>query len=271
MNKKILAFACFLAFNLSGQTQCLVFPACPDSAQIQCDLSDNDAQLWNESYWNDPVHNSHNLPEGQADLSLTVADTCGGGGIAVRYKLYLDLDQDGAWETAVSSDDLPDYNTVYFGNVNNGNGAARAFDERPVMPDQKYGFALQTTAHGDSLTARVRWVTEANPDVYVVPELPYGTHKIEWTVSQSGNEQVCAYAFTVKDCKKPVVFCINNTLSVNIMPTQMITLWATDFLQYAQDNTTPSGQIQLGIRRSGTGTGFPLNPDSLPQFNVSFF
>lgn len=145
MNKEILAFACFLAFNLSGQTQCLEFPACPDSAQIQCDLSDNDAQLWNESYWNDPVHNSHNLPEGQADLSLTVADTCGGGGIAVRYKLYLDLDQDGAWETAVSSDDLPGYNTVYFGNVNNGNGTARVFDERPVMPDQKYGFALQTT------------------------------------------------------------------------------------------------------------------------------
>ena len=270
MNKKILALACFLTWGFSGQGQCLVFPNCPNTAQSVCDLSDNDPFLWNNSYWFDPNINSHNVPEGPADLSLTVVDSCGAGNIEIRYKLYLDLDQDGAWETAVRSDDLPGYNTVYFGNADSSSGAARAFDERPVMPNQKYGFALQTTAHGDSLTACVRWAAEANPDVYVIPELPYGTHKIEWTVSQNGGEQVCAYSFLVKDCKKPEVVCINN-LSVNVTPTQMIVLWASDFLQYAQDNVSPFDQIQIGIRRSGAGTGFPLNPDGLPQFNVFFF
>lgn len=270
MNRKLLAFAFFMAFHSwSHAQQCLVFPTCPDSAQTLCDLSDNDAQLWNESYWNDPLHNSHNLPEGPADLSLTVLDTCGGGNIDIRYKLYLDLDQDGAWETVVRSDSLPGYNTVYFGNAN-GSGTAYAFDERPVMANQKYGFALQTTTSGDSLIAYVRWNTEAGPDTYIVPELPYGKHKIEWTAAQNGQEQICAYVFTVKDCKKPEVVCINDLLSANILPTKMIALWDTDFLQYALDNVTPTSQIQLGVRVAGTGTGFPLLPDGNPQKNVTF-
>jgi hypothetical protein len=76
----------------------------------------------------------------------------------------------------------------------------------------------------------------------VVPELPYGTHKIKWIVEDGcGNETVCEYTFVVKDCKAPTVVCING-LSVNIMPTKMITLWDVDFLQYTEDNCTPSNQ-----------------------------
>jgi hypothetical protein len=63
--------------------------------------------------------------------------------------------------------------------------------------------------------------------------------------------------------------CING-LSVNILPTQMIALWNTDFLQYAEDNVTPDNQIQIAIRRSGTGAGFPLNPDGTTQLNIVF-
>jgi hypothetical protein len=54
------------------------------------------------------------------------------------------------------------------------------------------------------------------------------------------------------------------------MPTQMIQLWATDFLQYAEDNCTPVGQLKYGIRRSGTGTGFPLDGNGNPITNVIF-
>ena len=61
-----------------------------------------------------------------------------------------------------------------------------------------------------------------------------------------------------------------NGLSVNIMPTQMITLWANDFLQYTEDNCTPSDKLVIGIRKSGAGTGFPLNPDGTPQTSVTF-
>lgn len=267
MNRKLLAFACFIAFHSWSHAQCLIFPTCPDSAQTLCDLSDNDAQLWNESYWNDPLHNSHNLPEGPADLSLTVLDTCGGGPIDVRYKLYLDLDHDGAWETVVRSDSLPGYNTVYFGNAN-GSGTARAFDERPVMANQKYGFALQTTTSGDSLIAYVRWNTEAGPDTYIVPELPFSTHKIEWTVVQNGHEKVCAYSVTLKDCKKPVVGC--HSLTINMLPIKSITLWHDDFIIYKEDNVTPAIFIQSAVRKVGSGSGFPLTPEGLPQYTVTF-
>jgi hypothetical protein len=73
----------------------------------------------------------------------------------------------------------------------------------------------------------------------------------------------------VKDCKKPTVVCLNG-LSVNIMPTQMITLWASDFLQYTEDNCTPAGQLKIGIRKSDTGTGFPVDGNGNPITNVTF-
>jgi hypothetical protein len=54
------------------------------------------------------------------------------------------------------------------------------------------------------------------------------------------------------------------------MPTGMIQLWASDFLQYTEDNCTPAGQIKIGIRKCGTGTGFPLDANGNPITNVTF-
>jgi hypothetical protein len=54
------------------------------------------------------------------------------------------------------------------------------------------------------------------------------------------------------------------------MPTDMIVLWASDFLQYTEDNCTPTDQIKIAIRRKGAGTGFPTNPDGTPQTSVTF-
>ncbi len=147
---------------------------------------------------------------------------------------------------------------------------APIFDERPVLTNQKYGFALQTVVNGNKKVASVRWNTQQQPSTYVVPELPYGTHKIKWIVEDGcGNEETCEYTFVVKDCKKPTVVC-KNGLSVNIMPTKMIALQAVDFLQYTEDNCTPSNQLVIAIRKSGAGTGFPTNPDGSPQTTVTF-
>ncbi|MBK8923591.1 MAG: HYR domain-containing protein [Saprospirales bacterium] len=254
-------------------TQDPIVENCPVSPVQFCDLTPNDGNLWNESYWYDNSINSHNLCEGPTDLTITATDLCSGSNINVRYLLFLDLDGDGTMETVVSSTNLPGYNTVYFDNAANPNfqgGTPRQFDERPVLPNQKYGFALQTTVNGSKKVAGVRWNTQQSPNTYVVPELPYGTHKIKWIVEDGcGNETICEYTFVVKDCKKPTVVCING-LSVNIMPTKMITLWASDFLQYTEDNCTPSNLLKIGIRKSGTGTGFPLNPDGTPQTSVTF-
>jgi hypothetical protein len=246
---------------------------CPASPVEFCDLTINDPYLWNESYWWDNAIGQHDLCEGPSDLKLTATDLCSGPNISFRYLLFLDLDGDGTMETVVSSTNLPGWNTINYNNAANPNfagGTPRLFDERPVPTNQKYGFAIETTVNGKNKTAAVRWNTQQTPTAFSVPELPYGTHKIKWIVSDGcGNDQECEYTFVVKDCKKPTVVCLNG-LSVNIMPTGMIQMWASDFLQYGTDNCTPANQLKYGIRRSGTGTGFPVDGNGNPITGVTF-
>lgn len=71
------------------------------------------------------------------------------------------------------------------------------------------------------------------------------------------------------DVTPPEVVCLNG-LSVNIMPTGMIQLWATDFLQYTSDDVTPWDQIQLSLRKAGSGSGFPLDANGLPVQNLVY-
>ncbi|TAD93168.1 MAG: HYR domain-containing protein, partial [Bacteroidetes bacterium] len=133
---------------------------CPASPVEYCDLSANDPQLWNEMYWWDNVISSHDLCEGDTDLSITATDACSGSNINFRYLLFLDLDGDGVMETVVSSTNLPGVNNVQFGNAGNPNytgGTPRAFDGRPVPFNQKWRFGIDWTTSGTSATAKVRF------------------------------------------------------------------------------------------------------------------
>lgn len=71
------------------------------------------------------------------------------------------------------------------------------------------------------------------------------------------------------DVTPPEIVCLNG-LSVNIMPTGMIQLWATDFLQYTTDDVTPWDQIQLGLRKAGSGSGFPVDDLGAPVQNLVY-
>jgi hypothetical protein len=246
---------------------------CPPSPVEYCDLTDNNPRLWNESYWYDPVIQSHDLADAPTDLSIVASDLCSGSNLTVRYILILDLDSDGIMETVVSSSNLPLAGTVNFDNVSTPNftgGTVRTFDERQVSAAQKYRFALQTVANGTSLTASVRWNSQAAQSSYVVPELPYGTHKIKWVVGDGcGNEAVCEYTFVVKDCHPPAIVCTNG-LSVNMTAWGMAVLYASDFLVYSSDNNTPDDQLEFGIIKSGTGAGFPLDANGNPVVSLQF-
>src|SRR5262249_50345815 len=151
--------------------------------------------------------------EAPADLNISATDLCSGQNINVKYLLFLDLDGDGNMETVVSSTNPPAAGTVQYNNVNSVNftgGSTRTFDERAVPATQKYRFAMQTTVTGNHVNAAVRWNTQQSPTSYEIPELPHGTHKIKWIVEDGcGNESVCEYMFTIKDCKAPTVVCIN--------------------------------------------------------------
>ncbi|MBN8685191.1 MAG: T9SS type A sorting domain-containing protein [Chitinophagales bacterium] len=247
---------------------------CPASPVEFCDLTPNNGGLWNEMYYWDNRTESHDLCEGPSDLTLTATDACSGANINIEYLLFLDLDGNGSMETVVSSVNLPGFNRVNYNNAGNPNfsgGTAYAFDERPVPGNQKYGFAIQKVKSGNNLTANVRWNTAQSPTNYVIPELPYGTHKIKWFITDGcGNNRECEYTFVVKDCKKPTVVCLNG-LSVNIMQTGMVSLWASDFLQYTEDNCTPTDKLKIGIVRSEQSTGsFPVDGNGNPLTEVQF-
>ncbi|HLP93964.1 MAG TPA: SdrD B-like domain-containing protein [Saprospiraceae bacterium] len=248
-------------------------PACDNQNWVTPNRSD----LWNETYWWENGLQTHDLCEEPTDLSITGTDACSGSNINIEYLLFLDLDGDNVMETVVNSVNTGlaglGWNNVLYNNLNTPNfqgGISRQFDERAVPANQKYGFAIQETVTGNNKTASVRWNTQQQQNNYVVPELPHGTHKIKWFVTDGcGNNSEYEYTFTVKDCKAPTVVCLNG-LSTNIMPTGMITLWASDFLQYTEDNCTPAGLIKIGIRKCGTGTGFPVDAQGNPITQVTF-
>jgi hypothetical protein len=260
---------------LDGQapTGTYVAPTCAN----QNWLTPNNASLWNESYWWDNGIQTHDLCEEPTDLCITATDACSGNNVNIEYLLFLDLDGDGVMETVINSVNTGiaglGWNNVLYNNLNTPNfagGQSRQFDQRPVPANQKWGFAIQETINGNNKIGCVRWNTQQQQNNYVVPELPHGTHKIKWFITDGcGNNAEYEYTFTVKDCKAPTVVCLNG-LSVNIMPTGMITLWASDFLQYTEDNCTPANQIKIGVRKCGAGTGFPTNPDGTPQTSVTF-
>lgn len=165
------------------------------------------------------------LCEGPVDLGIKVTDDCSNADILLGYRLFLDLDGNGSMETYISS----------------SSPNAWPIDKMVVG--------------GDTLMATIDFPPGFG--------LPYGTHKIEWVANDKcGNEAICKYEFVVKDCKAPTVVCING-LSINIMQTGMITLWDTDFVKDLFDNCTPKNQLKIGIRKSGTGTGFPVDSHSV--------
>jgi hypothetical protein len=158
--------------------------------------------------------------EAPVNLTVKAIDGCSKSKINLTYRLFLDLDDNGTMETLISS------------------SAANAF---PV----------ETTVSGDTLCGRIKFPTNY--------ELPYGRHKVEWIAGDyCAGSAICKYEFIIKDCKKPTAVCCN-PISANLMQTGMLTLRDSNFLLYGFDNCTPASMLRTGIRRAGTGTGFPTD------------
>jgi len=71
------------------------------------------------------------------------------------------------------------------------------------------------------------------------------------------------------DIEPPTVVCLN-IQQVSLTHPGQTSLWASDFLQSVSDNETPAGEIRTGIRKSGTGTGFPVGGNGVPIQQISF-
>ena len=276
MNKKLTllaagVFAGLFSLPVSAQTPC--FQAlCPPAIQTICDESGNDLVLWHHVDWWDPATQSNNLADAEVNLSIQVEETCTQT-YTVEFDLLLDLDGDGILESQINSANLADIPAGYAAFNNYPDPAKleyRVFDLRSVAPEENYRFALQTNLNGNVREYRIAWNTEQAPGDYLPLQLPYGKHQINWKVfDDAGNQEVCQSNFEIKDCKKPTVVCING-LSINIMPSGMINLWASDFIQYAEDNYTPANSLELGLRKTGTGSGFPTDPTGGSISKITF-
>ncbi len=89
-------------------------------------------------------------------------------------------------------------------------------------------------------------------------DFPKGTHRVSWRVTDNcGNLATCNQLFTVKDCTLPTLTCINGLTQNLSLPNCTTTFEANKFILVLSDNCTPANQIQLGIRRTDAGTGFP--------------
>lgn len=211
-----------------------------------CDNSFNDFSLWNDPSWWDLRNKNHNLFETPVQLSLRLDSLC--PALDIRYRLLLDLDNDGSWETAVESWQPQTPGLIVFGNANSASytdGIHILFDKRPQTdPADRYRFALEV--QHDSLGARavVRFNTLRNPDTFLPPILPHGRYRIQW---YCGKEPTCTRDFVVKDCEKPTLTC-KPQINVSIQQTGYVTIWAWDLLESSSDNCSPMS-LQYGISK----------------------
>ena len=239
--------------------QCPSIFNCPQGSPVVCDLSDNDPLLWKAPpyTWSQTIGTS-DLYEGVADFSLKALPCPDGGNVSISYVLLLDLDNDNLRETAVSSNALPPPGIVFAENAFNpdySGGEAVQFDKRPVPDSLKFGFALEQTNSWDTLIARLCWQTGSS---FVTPRLPEGRHHIKWRIEQDGVVKYCEHSFRIKDCQSPSLAC-EPEWTVSLNGTGEASVGLTDLLISAEDNSTPFPLLEFSMRKSGAGTGFPLD------------
>ena len=255
----LVAYVWGLAIVCNAQN-CPTILQCPGSLQTICDPTENDSLLWNEPLYTwSPLLESADLYEGIADLSMRARICQTGGAVAVSFKLLLDLDSDFFSETVVNSNELPPPGIIF---ANNGQTPGNTddtlrFDKRNVPNTVKFKFVLEQHTSNDTVYAHVRWNTEDSPLQYLMPRLPEGKHGILWTITQDGVTRTCQYSFQVTDCASPVLVCGSSILD-DIGPDHIFPVAASELIEYVGDNITTPANLEISLRISGTGTGFPL-------------
>ena len=88
---------------------------------------------------------------------------------------------------------------------------------------------------------------------------PIGTSKITWRATNGcGQAATCTQTITVQDCQPPNMIC-RNGITQSLDNNCSMTINAQQYILSISDNCTPTNQIQYGLRRAGTGIGFPAS------------
>lgn len=264
-----LLFAAFLLLITRGTVaQCPAILNCPQGSPVICDLTGNDALFWNDApYTWSLLNETADLYEGSVDLGIKIL-VCAGGTLNVSYTLFLDLDNDNLLETVVSSNAFPPPGIVFANNAFNPGytgGDPVVFDKRSLADSLKFRFELEINASDDTVFAALRWNAAG---LNVLPRLPEGKHRLVWRVEQDAKVKYCEHSFRVKDCLEPLLTCLADPLFA-IAPDGKVAIAASDVLESVEDNTTPDHLLQLSLRKSGEGSGFPLH-NGFPVTHLDF-
>jgi hypothetical protein len=262
------AVVCCTAIQLNAQ--CVEWLDCPGASVPVCDSTSNDPRFWKGAALWDPLHETDDLCEAPFELQFKAFLPCHSS-YALSWTLFLDLDGDGTGESVLSSDQTITAGYFPFDNLNNPGYSwmdSVQFDLRPVPPDQKFFFSTVDSLNGDSLEVALWWNTSTG-SFTAAPQLPLGQHRVEWVLTQGNESDTCIVDFEISDCKAPTVVCING-LHANLLPTDELTLNASDFLQYAEDNATPADKIEIAIRKAGAGNGFPTDVAGVPLTSLTY-
>jgi hypothetical protein len=147
MKKLIPLMMALLGAVWASAQSCPAVFNCPQGTQVFCDFSGNDSLLWNAAPLTYSIdHQTNNLYEGAANLSLNILGCAGGGALYVSFKLFLDLNQDNLEETVICSQLLPQTGYVLANNAFNSDytgGDLYLFDKRDVSDSLRYTFDLQ--------------------------------------------------------------------------------------------------------------------------------
>lgn len=264
-----------LTFFTHAAAAQVVFKNCAPNVHNVEDESDNFPDFYNNPLFSDALTGKSDLSESPFDFALEVESACPIA--SASFTLKMDLDGDDVAETIVDSDNLQAAGIVLFDNLN-GAGTPVAFDTRNIPPARLYQFAIQyDTLSSGNITLRMAWNERSN---YVPCELPYGLHEVVLTVTNTcGDTNTCGYGVRVYDTKPPTIVC-KNGVSINLINSNppMVQLWASDVLDYVQDNHSPMGLIKVGtcldnpnaINADLCSGSFPLNPDGTADTMITF-
>jgi hypothetical protein len=229
-----------------------------------CDVSGNNPQFWSGGNWFDPITGVSDLREMPINIRMLTYDACDKDEVHVQFQLFLDLDANGTPETVVSETNSTTPGFILYNNLNSAQVEQRQFDRRLIGIDEKYRFALSKTMVNDSVVCSVQWNTTASPNVFTPVQLPYGFHRIEWSVTdQCGNITTQQHSFTVSnDCLAPTINCLES-LDLPLSADTSLILPLDDVLIDAIDNITWETNLAYTIEKQPFSNAFSLGMPSV--------
>lgn len=259
-------YPCLILFfcTLGLHAQCPVFITCQDTDTLRtADHSVNDSLLWKApAYFFSPALSSADLFETEVALGIAAIDTCGAAGISLRYTLLFDLNGDGVQETGLRSDSTLPPGVLVFDNLGPADGDTLAFDRRTGVADSlRFRFVLETRASGDTLSGAVKWASGATLHT---PQLPAGTHRIIWEVTQGTEVRECTYFFEVRDGAPPAITCVNPGIFNIPESTGFLDISVNDLIENISDQITPDSLLELAISYHPFSQEFPLDSTGTP-------